>query len=244
MNKQIVIISGGSKGLGLAISRRLLDAGFCVRTFSRSPSKDTQSLEEQYAGTGNYSWTALDVTDHEGLKVFVNGIDKEEGHIVGLINNAGVNLDRLLPVTSPDEIHKIISINLESPILLTRLVTRLMIQKGSGSIINISSVIGYRGIKGTSAYSATKSAMLGFTKSLARELGPRAIRVNAILPGYIETEMTGGMQAAKKDQIIRRTPLGRLGNVSDIASVAEFLLSPASSFMTGQTLVVDGGLTC
>lgn len=244
MDKKIVIVSGGSKGLGLSICHCLLDAGFFVRTFSRSPSDDTRSLGQLYANTGHYSWKALDATDHEGLAAFVRGIHSEEGHIAGLINNAGVNLDRLLPMTGPDEIHKVISVNLESLLLLTRLVTRVMIQGGSGSIINVSSVIGYRGIKGTSVYAATKSAVLGFTRSLARELGPRDIRVNAILPGYIDTEMTAGMESVKMEQVIRRTPLGRLGYASDIAGVTEFLLSPASGFITGQAIVVDGGLTC
>lgn len=244
MDKKVVIVSGGSKGLGLAITRRLLDAGFRVHTFSRSPSPDTKMLEKEQSDTGRYYWTALDTTDQEGLDKYVNRIYREEGHITGLINNAGFNLDRLLPMTGPGEIERVISVNLTSPLLLTRLVTRAMIQKGNGSIINISSVIGHRGIKGTSVYSATKAALVGFTRSLARELGPRNIRVNAMLPGYIETEMTAGMSVVKKAQVIRRTPLGRMGCAADIAGVAEFLLSPGSSFITGQTIVVDGGLTC
>jgi len=244
MNNKTVIISGGSSGLGLEMSQKLLKAGYNVRTFSRKPSDATQTLESIYAESNQYSWSALDTTNHEGLKAFVKQIEKNDEQIVGLINNAGINLDRLLATTSDDELHKVIAVNLESLMVLTRIVTRAMLLTGNASIINMSSVIGHRGIKGTSVYSATKAGVVGFTKSLARELGARNIRVNALLPGYIETDMTHDMAASKKAQIIRRTPLARMGVPSDIANVAEFLLSPASSFVTGQVIVVDGGLTC
>lgn len=243
-NRGVVIVSGGSRGLGLAISRRLIAGGFAVRGFSRSGSEETKALEVEHGASGRYRWTDLDATDHDGLAGFVSRVGREDGHIGGLVNNAGVNLDRLLPMTRPEEIQRVLAVNLEGPMLLTRLVTRLMIQKGNGAIINVSSVIGHRGIKGTSVYGATKAAIVGFTRSLARELGPRNIRVNAMLPGYVDTEMTSSMPAPQKAQIIRRTPLARLGQVEDIAGVAEFLLSPAAGFITGQTIVVDGGLTC
>ena len=171
-------------------------------------------------------------------------IHRQEGRIDGLVNNAGINLDRLLPMTGPEEIHQLLAVNLEAPLLLSRLVTRVMIQKGDAAIVNISSVIGHRGIKGTSVYGATKAAIVGFTRSLARELGPRNIRVNAVLPGYIETEMTSGMSSGNRNQIIRRTPLGRLGQAEEVATTVEFLLSHNSRFITGQAIVVDGGLTC
>jgi 3-oxoacyl-[acyl-carrier protein] reductase len=244
VDEPLVLISGGSRGLGLAFSRHLLRSGCRVRTFSRSATDGTQALEDEYRGSGKYAWMALDALDKEGLKEFVNQAHREGGHIFGLVNNAGINLDRLLPVTAPEEISKVISINLESLLLLTRHVTRVMIQKGNGSIVNVSSIIGYRGTAGTSVYSATKAGILGFTRSLARELGPKNIRVNALLPGYVDTDMTAEIPAAKRAQIIRRTPLGRLGDVSDVAAVAAFLLSPASSFITGQAIVVDGGLSC
>ncbi|MET1255397.1 SDR family NAD(P)-dependent oxidoreductase [Aliikangiella maris] len=244
MSKQTVIISGGSSGLGLRMSQQLLAAGYCVRTFSRKASAQTEKLQAEYGADGQYSWRALDTTDHQGVKQFVDAIGKQDEKVVGLINNAGINLDRLLATTSDDEMHKVISVNLESLMILTRAVTRLMLQTGNASIINMSSVIGHRGIKGTSVYSATKAGVVGFTKSLARELGARNIRVNALLPGYIETDMTVNMAESKKQQIIRRTPLARFGVADDIANVAEFLISEKSSFVTGQVIVVDGGLTC
>ncbi len=244
MEGKVVIVSGGSKGLGLGITQRLLAAGCRVHSFSRTASEETRQLEEEYGSSGRYRWMALDITDRDGLAGWVNAIHREEGHIDGLVNNAGVNLDRLLPMTSPEEIHRLLAVNLEAPLLLTRLVTRAMIQKGDAAIVNISSVIGYRGIKGTSVYGATKAAMLGLTRSLARELGPRNIRVNAVLPGYIETEMTAGMPDGNRKQVIRRTPLGRLGQIDDVAAVVEFLLSSTARFVTGQAVVVDGGLTC
>ncbi|WP_444997941.1 SDR family NAD(P)-dependent oxidoreductase [Aliikangiella sp. IMCC44359] len=244
MNNKTIIISGGSTGLGLEMSQCLLKEGYNIRTFSRNPSDGTQTLESVYADSNQYSWCSLDSTNYEGLKNFVNQIEENNEQIVGLVNNAGINLDRLLATTSDDELHKVVAVNLESLMALTRIVTRVMLQTGNASIINISSVIGHRGIKGTSVYSATKAGVVGFTKSLARELGVRNIRVNALLPGYIETDMTHNMAESKKAQIIRRTPLTRMGKASDIASVAKFLLSAESSFITGQEIVVDGGLTC
>ncbi len=244
MNEKVVIVSGGSKGLGLGITQRLLAAGCRVRSFSRTASPETKLLEDEYKHSGRYLWTPLDATDREGLASFVSDIHRQEGRIDGLVNNAGINLDRLLPMTGPEEIHQLLAVNLEAPLLLSRLVTRVMIQKGDAAIVNISSVIGHRGIKGTSVYGATKAAIVGFTRSLARELGPRNIRVNAVLPGYIETEMTSGMSSGNRNQIIRRTPLGRLGQAEEVATTVEFLLSHNSRFITGQAIVVDGGLTC
>lgn len=244
MAGELVIVSGGSRGIGLSLCQVLLRAGFRVATFSRTASEGVEELRREYGASGRYWWSPLDALDGDGLKSFVMRTHQEAGHIYGLVNNAGIHLDRLLPMTSPEDIGRVLAVNLESVLLLTRYVTRVMIQKGNGSIVNVSSVIGHRGIKGTSVYSAAKAGILGFTKSLARELGPKNIRVNALLPGYIETDMTAGLGRAQRDQIVRRTPLGRLGRISDVSVVAEFLLSPASGFVTGQSIIVDGGLTC
>ncbi|HZS43860.1 MAG TPA: SDR family oxidoreductase, partial [Blastocatellia bacterium] len=143
-----------------------------------------------------------------------------------------------------EDIHKVVTLNLESAIYLSQICSKVMLQQHSGSIISISSIDAIRGYAGVSVYSATKAALDGFTRSLARELGPRGIRVNSIAPGYFESIMVQGLTPDQLNTIVRRTPLGRLAKAEDIIGVIRFLMSPAAGFITGQTLVVDGGLTC
>ena len=144
----------------------------------------------------------------------------------------------------PADVERVIMINLTGTLLLTRLAVRLMLVRSRGNVISISSIIGLRGYAGLAAYSATKAGLDGMTRGLARELGPRNIRVNSIAPGYLETDMSHGLDMAQRDQIVRRTPLGRLGVPSDVVGAVHFLLSPDSAFITGQVLVIDGGITC
>jgi 3-oxoacyl-[acyl-carrier protein] reductase len=184
------------------------------------------------------------MADADSLSRVVAGVEKELGPIDALINNAGIAYDGVLAGMPPESIEKLIQVNLTGALLLTRLVVRRMLLRGSGNIINVSSIIGLRGYSGLAAYSATKGGLDGMTRALARELGSRQIRVNSIAPGYLETEMTHSLSDFQRDQVIRRTPLGRLGVPADVVGVVLFLLSPASSYMTGQTLVVDGGVTC
>lgn len=240
MNSQVVLISGGSRGLGAAMARSLLADGAIVATFSRS---ETPFVTEMKSNP-NFRWSAVDATDAQALKNMVFGLYREFGRIDALVNNAGAALDQLLPVTTDEQISACLALNLESAIRLTRLVVRVMLPKGRGSVINLSSVLGMRGFRGTSVYAATKAGLDGFTRSLARELGARGIRVNAIAPGFIETDMTAHMPEAQRAMVLRRTPLGRLGQPEDIAAMVKFLISDQAAFVTGQTLVVDGGLTC
>lgn len=238
-----VIVSGGSKGLGKAIVTGLLNQDYRVATFSRS---ETDFLIETRTNTPveRFYWESVDLNEPQTLRAFVFNVYKQFGGIDALINNAGMNLDRVLAVTTDAEIHQILTVNLEATILLSRLVSRFMLQKSEGVIINISSILGTRGFKGTSVYSAAKAGLDGFTRSLARELGGRGIRVNAVAPGFLETDMTGHMPENQRAQIIRRTPLGRLGRPEDIVGLIKFLLSPEAGFITGQTITADGGLTC
>jgi 3-oxoacyl-[acyl-carrier protein] reductase len=241
---KVVIVSGGSRGLGKAMVEDLLKHNYIVATFSRSETEFIKKLgyADEYKDT--FYWEALDAKEQSLLKAFVYRVYKKYGRIDALINNAGNNLDALLPLTVDEDIENILQMNLGSVIRLTRFVSRVMLQKCDGRIINISSILGIRGFKGASVYSASKSAIDGFTRSLARELGSKGIRVNSISPGFMYTDMTKNMSEEKKAQIIRRTPLGRLGEVGDILGLVRFLLSNESSFITGQTFVVDGGLTC
>jgi len=242
MDKKVVIVSGGSRGLGKGIIEYLLAHEFAVATFSRSETEFIKNLDSVYAD--HVYWESMDASNNKQLKTFVFNVVKKYGRIDGLVNNAGAALEQVLPVTMENDIDHIIKLNVGSVLHLSRYASRVMLTQNSGSIINISSIVGLRGFKGTSVYGASKAALDGFTRGLARELGGKGIRINSIAPGFMDTEMTQNMKAGKKDQIIRRTPLGRLGKVEDVVGLVGFLLSEEARFITGQSLVVDGGLTC
>jgi 3-oxoacyl-[acyl-carrier protein] reductase len=241
---QVVLVSGGSRGLGGALVEDLLARGHAVAPFSRSESPLVADLRRRYPGDGAFSWEALDATDHEGLRRLVQRLHRRHGRLDALINNAAVGLDGLLALMPVADIQRCLAVNLESVLLLTRACVRVMLHQGGGSIVNVSSVNGLRGHRGVSVYSATKAALDGLTRSLARELGPRRIRVNAVAPGFFDTAMAQGFGEGERQRIVRRTPLGRLGSVADLVGVVRFLLSAEASFITGQTLVVDGGFSC
>lgn len=241
-NESVILLSGGSRGLGKGIAEALLQNGHTVVTFSRSKTSAIEEMET--FGADHFHWRQVDAKNTDSLKLLVTDVYKKYGRIDGLVNNAGATLDALLPLTTDDQMVDNIALNLQSSIVLTRNVTRIMMRQQSGSIVNISSILGSRGFKGVSVYSATKSALDGFSRSLARELGVKNIRVNSVAPGFLATDMTHGMAEGKKSQITRRTPLGRLGEVEDVVPAVLFLLSKESKFITGQTLTIDGGLTC
>ncbi len=238
----LVLVSGGSRGLGLAIAKHLLKEGYQVATFSRSVTEEFERLREEYRDRLFYFYG--DMAQRDTLEDVVKTVEKDIGPIEVLINNAGIASDGVLATMPPGQIEQLISVNLTGTILLTRLVVRRMIVRCRGNVLNISSIIGLRGYAGLAVYSATKAGLDGMTRALARELGPRKIRVNAIAPGYLDTEMTGKLDEKQRSQITRRTPMGRLGLPEDVVGVVSFLMSPASAFITGQTIVVDGGITC
>ena len=232
-----IIVSGGSRGLGQSIVSGLIDSGHRVATFSRSRTPFIESL----SGHERFTYHSADATDTKALVEFVSNFQSASGRVDALINNAGVAYDGVLALTSESDIAKMLDINLKASIVLAKECVRYMLGQNSGNIINISSLIAQRGFTGLSAYAATKAGMIGFTKSLAREVGGRGIRVNAIAPGYLETDMSEELTDRQREQIRRRTPLGRLGTSDDVVPVVEFLLSPASQFITGQVITVDGG---
>ncbi|MCW3039967.1 MAG: 3-oxoacyl-ACP reductase, partial [Solirubrobacterales bacterium] len=175
---------------------------------------------------------------------FVKQAAARRGGIDVLINNAGVAREGVIGLFSDEDLDQVVDLNIKGTVYVTRAATRVMLVKRAGSIVNISSIVGLSGYRGLSVYAATKAALDGFTRSLARELGSRNITVNSVAPGYLRTEMSHGLDEAQMIQITRRTPLGRLGDPSDVARAILFLTDPANRFITGQVLVVDGGLTC
>ncbi len=242
--KKVIIVSGGSKGLGQGIVLDLLANGHQVATFSRSETSFIRGLVDQDPDEKNFLFRQIDATDDKMVRSFVTLVAQRFNRIDVLVNNAGVAVSEVLPLMQTSDIHNVLDLNLSAAIKLAQHCSRSMLIAGDGIIINISSIIGSRGYSGLSVYSATKAGMDGFTRALARELGPRGIRVNSIAPGYIDTDMSSTLSLEQKGQIIRRTPLGRLAKVEDITGVVEFLLSPAAAFITGQVITIDGGLTC
>ncbi|MDH3427834.1 MAG: SDR family oxidoreductase [Gemmatimonadota bacterium] len=241
-DRAVVLITGGSRGLGLALVRGLLKNGFTVASVNRSTTPELATLIEENPSSLHY--VPGDMADEASLESAVKLVEGQIGPIDVLVNNAGIARDNVLPTMRPADIDELLTVNLSGTLKLTRLVTRQMVRRSRGNVVTISSIVGLRGYAGLAAYGATKAGLDGMTRSLARELGSRSIRVNSIAPGYLETEMSEGLGDAQRDQIIRRTPLARLGTPDDIVGGLLFLISPESGFITGHTLVIDGGIIC
>jgi 3-oxoacyl-[acyl-carrier protein] reductase len=240
---RVIVITGGSRGLGLGFVRHFLKLGDRVATCSRSSSKEITALQADPKLADRLMFCSVDIANADAIRDFVQSIYEQLGRIDALVNNAGVAHDGILATMPEEQIDQMLQVNLRAALVFAKECSRLMLLSGGGAIINISSIIGENGFSGLAAYAATKAGMLGMTRALARELGPRNIRVNAIAPGYLETELSSGLTPEQRKQIVRRTPLGRLGRVEDVAPAVEFLLSPAAAFLTGQTLTIDGGAT-
>jgi 3-oxoacyl-[acyl-carrier protein] reductase len=239
---RVAVVSGGSRGLGRVLVERLLADGWRVATFSRSASDFID--ETRKAHPDSFFWEAVDLGEPTTARGFVRNVHRTFGRLDLLVNNAGLVREELLVTMPPKAIEAQITANLVAPIMLTQACTRLMTRQGGGSIVNISSINAVRGYRGVSVYAAAKAGLDGFTRSLARELGAYGIRVNSVVPGYFDSAMTAEMPAAARGRIERRTPLGRLASADDIADAVFYLSSPRAEFVTGQSLVIDGGLTC
>ena len=237
-----VLVTGGSRGLGQAIVQAFLDEGDTVATCSRSPSQATESWSMAPGLSDRFLYESVDLSDAAQVNRFVRNSVSQMGGVDVLVNNAGVARDGVLPLAPDSDIDMMVDLNLKGTLHVTKQVCRHMLRQGSGRIINISSVVGLSGYRGLAVYSATKAALDGMTRALARELGSRGITVNSIAPGYLRTEMTHGLDEEQLQQIARRTPLGRLGEPEDVVVAVRFLANSAK-FLTGHTLVVDGGLT-
>lgn len=240
---QVVVVSGGSRGLGQAIVGHLLDRGDAVATCSRGRTPFVDTVENDPDRRDRFLFSEVDIAQPDAVRDFVRATVRRFGRIDALINNAGIARDGLLATQSVDQIAELVDVNVKGSLILTRACVRPMLRARKGRIVNISSVIGLRGYRGLATYGATKGALDAMTRALAREVASVGITVNSIAPGYLETEMTHGLHDRQVGQIVRRTPLGRLGRPDDILPAIDFLLSEGSAFITGQVLVVDGGLT-
>lgn len=240
-----VVVTGGSRGLGLGIARRLAAAGYRVVAIARKESNPlTLAIEEaERAQVGAIRFVAFDLGETSAIPRLVKTLRDDVGPLYGLVNNAALGFDGVLALMPASQIEQLVRLNTLSPILLTKYVVRAMMADGGGRIVNIASIIGFTGYSGLSVYAATKASMLGFTRSLAREVGRMGVAVNAVAPGFVDTEMTQGLGEAQRRQIERRSALRRLPDVDDIANAVEFLLGDKAKSITGTVLTVDAGNT-
>jgi 3-oxoacyl-[acyl-carrier protein] reductase len=238
------IVTGGSRGLGLGIARRLVNSGFRVIVVARTESEELGLAKRQAEESGgSIQFVSSDLADIESIPDLVKRLRKDFGPIYALVNNAGMSTDGVLALTSISQIEQVVRLNTISPIVLTKYVVRAMMADGGGRIVNISSITASTGYSGLSVYSATKASLVGFTRSLAREVGRMGVNVNAVAPGFVNTDMTQGMTDEQREQIARRSALKRLVEIDDVANAVEFLLDDRSKNITGTVLTVDAGNT-
>ena len=240
-----VIVTGGSRGLGLSIARTLAERGDRVIALARRETAELADLIARPTGSdwGEVCFRPCDLSVTVELPQLVRQLRKEFGAIGGLVNNAGLGTSGILATLPDVEIERLVAMNVLSPILLTKYVARAMMTGKGSRIVNVSSIVAEHGYKGLSVYAATKAALVGFTRSLARELGPLGITVNAVAPGFVDTEMTRELNPGQRAQIERRSALQRMPEPQDVADIVAFLLSEAARNMTGTVLTVDAGNT-
>ncbi len=240
-----VLVTGGSRGLGLGIARRLARAGYSVIAVARRETGElTSAMEEaRRENHGPIRFLPFDLAETGKISGFVRNLRKEFGPMFGLVNNAAVGFDGVLPLMRNSQIEQLVRLNTLSPIVLTKYVVRSMIADGGGRIVNVASVVAFTGYSGLSVYGATKASMIGFTRSLAREVGRLGVNVNSVAPGFVETELTKGLKDEQRRQIARRSALRRLPGVDDVADAVEFLLGEKAKSITGTVLTVDAGNT-
>jgi 3-oxoacyl-[acyl-carrier protein] reductase len=238
-----VIVTGGSRGVGLAIAQVLAGAGYRVLAVARERSAPLDAAIEAAAAsrTGAIDFRPCDLADVGKLPSWVRALRAELGALYGLINNAAAGTAGMLGVMSDRDIENLVRLNALSPMVLTKYVLRSMMTAREGRIINIASIAASSGYRGLSVYSATKAALVGFTHSLAREVGPLGITVNAIAPGFMDTEMTAALDATRRRKIAERSSLGRLAEPMDVARGVEFLLGDGGRHITGTVLSIDAG---
>ncbi len=236
-----VLVTGASRGLGLAIASRLAAGGYRVIAVARSETDELRALIA--AEPERLLFRAFDLSNTAGLKELVRELRREAGPLYGLVNNAGLGIGGLLSTMRDPDIESLVRLNTLAPIVLTKYVVRSMMSAGAGRIVNITSIVATNGFRALSAYSATKASLEGFTRSLAREVGPLGITVNAVAPGFVDTAMTRELGESVREQIAHRSALRRMAETVDVAGAVEYLLSEAARNITGVTLTVDAGNT-
>ena len=240
-NGKTALITGAGRGIGKTIAEKLAKFGSNIALADMNPVSDDVLKEIEENGTRCLAYK-LDVTDVDAVNSVVKKIIDETGGIHILVNNAGITQDNLFMRMKPEQWLQVIDVNLNGVFHVTKSVIRTMVKQHSGRIINISSVVGFSGNPGQVNYSSTKSGLIGFTKSLSREVGTRGITVNAVAPGFINTAMTQALNESQQQAILSQIPLGRMGEVDDIANAVAFLASEEASYITGTVLHVNGGM--
>jgi 3-oxoacyl-[acyl-carrier protein] reductase len=238
-----VLVTGGSRGLGLAIVRKLAAAGYGVIAIARQEGAGLAAAIAEAGREGTIRFAGFDLGDIDAIPSFVARLRKDVGPIYGLVNNAALGTDGALALMHNASIEKLVRLNTVSPIVLTKYVVRIMLSDGGGRIVNISSIVATTGFSGLSVYAATKASMVGFTRSLAREVGRMGVTVNAVAPGFLTTDMTQGLADKERQKVAGRSALKKLAAVEDVADTVEFLLGDKAKSITGTVLTVDAGST-
>jgi 3-oxoacyl-[acyl-carrier protein] reductase len=237
---KVAVVSGGSRGIGFAVAEELAAAGARVAVTARAEDRAGQAAEA-LGGAGGRGY-GCDVTDGEACTALVERVDEDLGPVDILVNNAGITRDNILVRLKDEDWDAVLDTNLRGAFYMMRAVARGMMKRRSGRIVNIASVVGLTGNRGQANYAASKAGLVGLTKSVAQELASRDVLVNAVAPGFVETEMTASLSEDARNTLFERIPLGRFGQPSDVAGAVRFLVGSAASYITGQVLVVDGGM--
>lgn len=240
LNGKTAVVTGGSRGIGLAVARELAEGGARVAVVARDEAR-ARSAAAGLPG-GGHGGFSVDVADPDAVNALIKTVEEQIGEIDILVNNAGVTRDNVLVRLRDEDWQTVIDTNLRGAFNTIRAASRGMMKRRSGRIVNIASVVGLTGNRGQANYAASKAGLLGLTKSVAKELGSRGVLVNAVAPGYIETDMTADLGEGPREALGSQIALGRLGKPEDIAPVVRFLAGPGASYITGQVLVVDGGM--
>lgn len=239
----VAVITGGTRGIGKQIALELAQNGYDIATNYRTENDDLKDLINQVEELGvKINTYKCDVSNFENTEEFIKNVISDFGKIDVLINNAGITKDGLLMRMKKEDFEDVIDVNLVGIFNITRNVIPYMIKAKGGRIVNISSVVGVSGNAGQTNYSASKAGIIGFTKSLAKEVASRNITVNAVAPGFIQTKMTDVLKDEVKDEILKQIPLKRFGTTEDVAKTVKFLVSEDSSYITGQVINIDGGM--